>query len=151
MEFIIFSNDYINSKNYITAGVSKICIDIERKGKAERQAKRDTLISKHKIDPKKIYECTTVPFTVPEKKRTYLVDFTLPNGILVEAKGRWTTEDRAKHLLIKKQHPELDIRILFMSAKTKIRKGSKTTYGDFCDKHGIIWAEKDLPKSWLKT
>ena len=38
-----------------------------------------------------------------------------------------------------------------MSAKTKIRKGSKTTYGDFCDKHGIIWAEKDLPKSWLKT
>ena len=102
-------------------------------------------ISKYKIDPKKIYECTTVPFTVPEKKRTYLVDFTLPNGILVEAKGR------AKHLLIKKQHPELDIRILFMSAKTKIRKGSKTTYGDFCDKHGIIWAEKDLPKSWLKT
>ena len=93
----------------------------------------------------------TVPFTVPEKKRTYLVDFTLPNGILVEAKGRWTTEDRAKHLLIKKQHPELDIRILFMSAKTKIIKGSKTTYGDFCDKNGIIWAEKNIPESWLKT
>ena len=106
-------------------------------------------ISKYKIDPKKIYECTTVPFTVPEKKRTYLVDFTLPNGILVEAKGRWTTEDRAKHLLIKKQHPELDIRIVFMSGKTKIRKGSPTTYGMWCDKHGIPWAEKTIPTSWF--
>ena len=38
-----------------------------------------------------------------------------------------------------------------MSAKTKIRKGSKTTYGDFCDKNGIIWAEKNIPESWLKT
>ena len=78
-----------------------------------------------------------------------MVDFTLPNGILIEAKGRWTTEDRAKHLLIKKQHPELDIRILFMSSKTKIRKNSKTTYGDFCDKHGILWAEKTIPESWF--
>ena len=108
-------------------------------------------ISKHKINPKKIYECTTVPYTVPAKNRTYLVDFTLPNGILIETKGRWTTEDRAKHLLIKEQHPELDIRMVFMSGKTKIRKNSKTTYGMFCDKHGIIWSEKEIPKSWLKT
>ena len=59
-------------------------------------------------------------------------------------------EDRKKHLLIKKQHPDLDIRIVFQSAKGKIRKGSKTTYADFCDKHGIVWAEKEIPKSWLK-
>ena len=37
-----------------------------------------------------------------------------------------------------------------MSGKTKIRKGSKTTYGMFCDKHGILWAEKTIPESWLK-
>jgi hypothetical protein len=70
---------------------------------------------------------------------------------LVETKGRWVIEDRKKHLLIKKQHPELDIRIVFQNAKTKIRKGSKTTYGDYCDKHGIIWAEKNVPESWLKA
>ena len=45
---------------------------------------------------------------------------------------------------------ELDIRIVFQSAKTKIRKGSKTTYGMFCDKHGIMWAEKQIPESWLR-
>jgi hypothetical protein len=95
------------------------------------------------------YETTTIKYTIPERKSKYTVDFTLPNGILVETKGRWTTEDRKKHLLIRQQYPELDIRIVFQSAKSKIRKGSNTTYADFCDKHGIIWAEKKIPESWI--
>ena len=95
------------------------------------------------------YETTVIDYIKPETKHTYTIDFTLPNGILVETKGRWVPEDRKKHLLIKKQHPELDIRIVFMSGKTKIRKGSKTTYGMFCDKHGIFWAEKTIPESWF--
>ena len=95
------------------------------------------------------YETTVIDYIKPETKHTYTIDFTLPNGILVETKGRWVPEDRKKHLLIKKQHPELDIRIVFMSGKTKIRKGSKTTYGMFCDKHGILWAEKTIPESWF--
>jgi len=96
------------------------------------------------------YEDTVINYIKPETHHKYTIDFTLPNGILIETKGRWVIEDRKKHLLIKKQHPELDIRIIFQSAKTKIRKGSKTTYGDYCDKHGIIWAEKKVPESWLK-
>ena len=99
------------------------------------------------IDPK--YEQTVIKYTVPERQSKYTVDFTLPNGILVETKGRWTTEDRKKHLLVKEQYPELDVRILFQSPKTKIRKGSKTSYADLCDKHGIQWAEKKIPESWL--
>jgi hypothetical protein len=95
------------------------------------------------------YETTVIPYIKPETKHTYTIDFTLPNGILVETKGRWVAEDRKKHLLIKKQHPELDIRIVFMSGKTKIRKGSKTTYGSYCDKHGIPWAEKTIPQEWF--
>ena len=96
------------------------------------------------------YETTVIDYIKPQTNHTYTIDFTLPNGILVETKGRWVIEDRKKHLLIKKQHPELDIRMVFMSGKTKIRKGSKTTYGMFCDKHGIQWAEKTIPESWLK-
>ena len=95
------------------------------------------------------YETTVIPYIKPETKHTYTIDFTLPNGILVETKGRWVAEDRKKHLLIKKQHPELDIRIVFMSGKTKIRKGSPTTYGMWCDKHGIPWAEKIIPQKWF--
>ena len=96
------------------------------------------------------YEDTVINYIKPETQHKYTIDFTLPNGILIETKGRWVAEDRKKHLLIKKQHPELDIRLVFQSAKTKIRKGSKTTYGDYCDKQGIPWAEKKIPESWLK-
>ena len=106
-------------------------------------------LSENKIDFE--YEKTIINYIKPETKHTYTIDFTLPNGILVETKGRWVIEDRKKHLLIKKQHPELDIRLVFQNAKTKIRKGSKTTYADWCNKKGIIWAEKNIPKSWFKA
>ena len=94
------------------------------------------------------YEVTVIPYIKPETNHTYTIDFTLPNGILVETKGRWVLEDRKKHLLIQKQHPELDIRMVFQNSKGKIRKGSKTTYADFCNKHNIIWADKSIPTSW---
>ena len=45
--------------------------------------------------------------------RKYTPDFILPNGILIESKGLFTPVDRRKHLLIKKQHPKLDIRFVF--------------------------------------
>ena len=94
------------------------------------------------------YEVTVIPYIKPETNHTYTIDFTLPNGILVETKGRWVLEDRKKHLLIQKQHPELDIRMVFQNSKGKIRKGSKTTYADFCNKHDIVWADKSIPTSW---
>jgi len=97
------------------------------------------------------YEDTAIEYIKPATKHKYTIDFRLPNGILIEAKGRWTLEDRKKHLLVKEQNPELDIRIIFQSPRNKIRKGSKTTYADYCDKHGIQWAEKTIPESWLKA
>ena len=81
--------------------------------------------------------------------RTYTPDFLLPNGILVETKGRFTPDDRQKHLAIKKQHPDLDIRFVFTNSKAKLRKGSKTTYGMWCDKHGYLYADRDVPQEWV--
>ena len=95
------------------------------------------------------YEVTQIEYIKPQTTHMYTVDFTLPNGILIETKGRWTTEDRKKHLLIKDQHPELDIRFVFQNPNGKIRKGSKTSYAEYCDKHGILWADKEIPKEWL--
>ena len=96
------------------------------------------------------YETTVISYIKPETNHTYTIDFTLPNGILVETKGRWVLEDRKKHLLIQKQHPELDIRMVFMNPNGKIRKGSKTTYATFCDKHEIRWAAKTIPQEWYR-
>ena len=88
-------------------------------------------------------------FIEPAKVRYYLADFLLENGIVVEAKGYFSSEDRKKHLLIKSQWPSLDIRILFMNSKTKLSKKSKTTYGMWCDKKGIQYADKVVPQSWI--
>ena len=96
------------------------------------------------------YEDTVIDYIKPETQHKYTIDFTLPNGILIETKGRWVLEDRKKHMLIRQQHPELDIRIVFQNPRGKIRKGSKTTYADYCEKHGIKWAEKEIPSDWLK-
>ena len=43
------------------------------------------------------YEDTVIPYVKPATKHKYTIDFRLPNGILIEAKGRWTLEDRKKH------------------------------------------------------
>lgn len=95
------------------------------------------------------YEKLKIKYEVHED-RTYTPDFTLPNGVIIESKGRFTPEDRKKHLLIKKQHPDLDIRFVFSNSKGKIRKGSKTSYADWCDKHGFMYADKRIPDEWVK-
>ena len=92
------------------------------------------------------YETLQLEYT---KTATYTPDFILPNGIIIEAKGLWTVEDRTKHLLVREQHPHLDIRLVFMNASNKIRKGSNTTYAVWCEKKNIKYANKTIPKSWL--
>ena len=94
------------------------------------------------------YEEFKIKYEVHEN-RTYTPDFELPNGIIVESKGRFVAADRKKHLLVKKQRPELDIRFVFSNSKAKINKGSKTTYGDWCDKNGYLYADKLIPEGWI--
>jgi hypothetical protein len=96
------------------------------------------------------YEQHIIEYVKPETKHKYHPDFKLPNGIFVETKGRFLTDDRKKHLLIKAQHPELDIRFLFQNSKSKISKGSKTTYADWCIKYSFKFADKEIPADWLK-
>jgi hypothetical protein len=81
--------------------------------------------------------------------RTYTPDFELDNGIIIETKGMFDNEDRRKHIAIKEQHPELDIRFVFSNANAKLYKGAKSRYCDWCDKNGFKWAHRVIPKEWL--
>ena len=85
------------------------------------------------------------------ENKTYTPDFELPNGIILEVKGRFVLEDRKKHLFIRDQYPDLDIRFIFSSSKKKLYKGSKTTYADWCTKHGFLYADKIIPKEWYNV
>ena len=95
------------------------------------------------------YEEFKIKYEVHEV-RTYTPDFELPNGIIIESKGRFVAADRKKHLLVKKQHPKLDIRFVFSNSRAKISKGSKTTYAMWCEKNGFQYADKLIPKEWLE-
>ena len=99
-----------------------------------------------------------VPFKYEEFKiqyevneiRTYTPDFELPNGIIIESKGRFVAADRKKHLMVKRQYPKLDIRFVFSNSKAKINKGSKTSYAEWCQRHGYLYADKLIPEQWIK-
>lgn len=95
-------------------------------------------------DPK-----SKITYTIPAKDHKYTPDFILPNGIIIESKGLFSTADRQKHLYIKSQFPEKDIRFVFSNSKAKISKASKTTYADWCIKNGFQYADKLIPIAWL--
>ena len=87
-----------------------------------------------------------------EQTRKYLPDFVLPNGIILEVKGRFTAADRQKQLLVRKSNFFEDIRIVFDNPNNKLYKGAKSTYADWCSKHGIIFCSaKDhkVIRSWI--
>jgi hypothetical protein len=94
------------------------------------------------------YEKLKVQWQLLENK-TYTPDFKLPNGIIIESKGRFVQADRKKHLIIQDQHPFLDIRFVFSNSRSKLYKGAKSTYGDWCNKHGFLYADKRIPDEWL--
>lgn len=82
------------------------------------------------------------------KKRTYLPDFRLSDGTIVEGKGILTQEERGKFLVLKKQYP--DVRIAFVFGfNNKIRKDKPERYSDWCIQHGFDFAVLSLPKSVL--
>jgi hypothetical protein len=95
------------------------------------------------------YEKLRITYT-DTRAAYYKPDWQLRNGIIVEAKGYFKSTDRAKHLLIKEQHPNLDIRFVFTNSTKRLSKESVTTYAGWCVKHGFKYADKDIPDAWLK-
>ena len=58
------------------------------------------------------YEPIRIAYTL---QCQYCPDFVLPNGVHIEAKGLWESADRRKILQVKKDNPDLDLRMVFQS------------------------------------
>lgn len=74
----------------------------------------------------------------------YLPDFVVntPTGLVyIETKGYLRPEHKRKMCAVKKQHPEIDLRILFYSHNDKNIK--------WANKNGIRWAVDTIPDEWL--
>lgn len=106
------------------------------------------------------YETEKLKYTVPARHATYTPDFVFPGKrkVYIEAKGRFghtrsqsaATAERQKLALIREQHPDIDLRIVFQNANLPIYPKSKTRYRDWADAHGIPWADKGvIPEEWI--
>ena len=94
-----------------------------------------------------LYESEKLSYTI---EHNYTPDFVLPNYKFLEAKGYWAPEDRRKILAVKRDNPDVDLRMIFQSPYNTISKKSKTTYAKWCEKHEIPWTSyKDIPIDWL--
>lgn len=105
------------------------------------------------------YEKHRIPYTVPERVAHYVPDFVNADlKIIVEGKGRFGhhksdangAAERQKLILVKEQHPDWDVRIIFQDARKPIYKGSKTTYAHWATDHGFKWSDKGIvPAAWI--
>lgn len=88
------------------------------------------------------YETEKIPYVLA---RHYIPDFIIQTKygkIYIECKGYFRPEHKAKMAAVKRQHPELDIRMLFQVYRLKDVK--------WAEKHGFKYAVKDIPKEWFK-
>jgi hypothetical protein len=107
------------------------------------------------------YEKLKLEYNVPARVAKYTPDFKV-GAIVIESKGAFgygpnrfsggdPAKERQKLLLIKAQHPNIDLRIVFQRASTKIYKNSPTTYAKWATDNGFLWADKGvIPPEWLK-
>ena len=59
-----------------------------------------------------LYESEKLSYTI---EHHYTPDFILPNYTYLEAKGYWSAEDRRKILAVKRDNPDVDLRMIFQS------------------------------------
>lgn len=92
------------------------------------------------------YESTKIPYIL---KGLYTPDFYLiDQDIYLELKGVLTVEDRRKMRAVKDQNPEIDVRFVFMDADKKVAH-AKSTHAEWAIRNGFLWANKEVPQSWL--
>ena len=98
-----------------------------------------------------VYERDKLDYVVPATKHKYTPDFKLKKNVFIEGKGRLLPSERKKHILVKEQNPDIEIKFFFDNADKPIYKGSPTTYGMWCEKYGFEYTDlrKGLPESWL--
>jgi len=96
------------------------------------------------------YECDSYKYEQPVIYRTYTPDFKTGRAkVYLETKGKLDLETRKKMIWFKDCNPNIRVIFLFQNADVKLRKGSKTSYGEWATKSGFEWL--DARKDWLSA
>ena len=82
-----------------------------------------------------LYEPHSIPYTVEKK---YTPDFVL-GALMVEVKGWFRPGDTQKYKAIHDSMDFHELVFVLQSPRKKVRKNTKITMGEWCDKYGIFW------------
>jgi hypothetical protein len=85
------------------------------------------------------YEPRKYPYII---KRNYTPDF-VKDDLLVECKGFFRSGDTKKYISIRDSLPQNELVFVLTNPNKKVRKGSKITMGEWCDKEGFKWFIKE--------
>ena len=97
-------------------------------------------------------DCQSTKVAIP---KIYTPDFTLNNGVIIELKGKFTSQMRTKMLEVIRDNPDLDIRMVF-SKDNWLTKSHKMRYSGWCKKNRIKFhvmkdhRKPSIPISWTK-
>ena len=123
----------------------------EKKRRSKLELKFEEILKEYDVEYG--YEVTKIPYTIPESKHTYTVDWSIVNGILLETKGYLSDyTERRKYLLLKEQHPNLDLRFVFDNPN-KLCGGTQMTHGAWAEKNNFKYCsikDKEQIRSWVK-
>ena len=124
----------------------------ERKRRSKLELKFEDILLANKAEYD--YEVTVIPYTVPESKHKYTVDWTFTNGILCETKGYLSDhQERNKYVLLKQQYPDIDLRFVFDNVN-KLCGGTKYSHKTWAEKHKFPYCsikDIDIIKSWISN
>ena len=84
-----------------------------------------------------VYEEWTVPYTL---EKNYVVDFSR-DALFIEVKAYFRPSDISKYKAVQETLKGTEHELVFVLANPlkKVRKGSKTTMAQWCDKNGFRW------------
>lgn len=78
----------------------------------------------------------------------YTPDFVLPNGYIIETKGRWTAQDRRKMVAVRDEYTDYTFVMLFQR-DNKLKKNAKSYYSDWCNANGFDYSVETIKMEWL--
>lgn len=101
------------------------------------------------------YEPHWFEYIVPSRPAKYTPDFLIGTSIYLEAKGNFnirgkSADERKKLILVRKNNPDLDLRLIFQDASKPIYRGAKVSHGEWATSNGFLWADGGvIPEDWI--
>jgi hypothetical protein len=116
--------------------------DREHRSQLEQQVE-EALVSQG-LAPQ--YETEKFSYVLHKK---YTPDFKV-GEVYVEVKGWWPSAERTKFLAVIMNNPGLPIFVALQRPHLTLSKQSKTTYAQWCTKHGIAWCPIPIPPDFMQ-